>query len=211
MKNQLAHVGRLIKASLPRIGLPDEVNYWREENQPYAKPGLERLTEAASLGFLPLHGSLLLRVRRGRDGLWLPYGLASVRVVTTAGVAYLVDALQGSVEPELLRFHGYGTGNTAENSADTELDTELTTEYATDNVRPTGTLAEGASANIFRTVGTLTPNSGSPAIVEHGIFNQAANSGGTLLDRTVFAAVNLASANGDSLETTYELTLPAGS
>lgn len=149
---------------------------------------------------------LRLRVAHG-NGLFTDYGIVSRRLVTTAGVNFLVDALQGSVEPEILRFHGFGTGTTAENVADTTLETEETTQYVGD-VRPTGTLGEGASANIFRTVGTYSPDSGGTrAITEHGIFS--ANAAGTLLDRSVFSVVNLV-AGADSLQATYDLTIAAG-
>lgn len=139
------------------------------------------------------------------------FGILSTRVVTDAGVAFIVDAFQNLTELENLKYHGFGTGTTAEAAGDTALVTELTTEYATDNTRPTGTTAEGATANIYRTVATLSPNAGGTiAVTEHGIFDQAANSGGTLLDRSVFSAVNLV-ASSDSLQTTYELTLTSGS
>lgn len=138
------------------------------------------------------------------------YGVLSTRVVTDAGVAFIVDAFQNLTELENLKFHGYGTGTTAEGASQTALVTELTTEYASDNVRPTGTTTEGATGNIYRTVATLSPNAGGTiAITEHGVFDQAAVAGGTLLDRSVFSAVNLV-ASSDSLQTTYELTLASG-
>lgn len=136
------------------------------------------------------------------------YGVLSTRVVTTAGVNFLVDCLQGTVEPELLRFHGYGTGVVAEATADTALGTELTTQYATDNTRPTGSQGEGATANVYRTTATLAPDA-TVAITEHGIFSQAAVAGGTLWDRSVFSAVNL-TGGVDSLQTQYDLTVSAG-
>jgi hypothetical protein len=117
--------------------------------------------------------------------------------------------LQGTVEPEILRYHGLGTGTTAAATGDTGLQTELTTEY-TGNVRATGTLTEGASANIFRSVGTNTLDSGTPAVTEHGVLSQAATGGGTLLDRHVFSAINLDGAAGDGLQSTYDFTLSAG-
>jgi hypothetical protein len=144
----------------------------------------------------------------GGDVTW--FGCVSTRVVTTAGVGFIVDAFQNLVELENMKYHGFGTGTNAEASADTALQTEETTQYATDNTRPTGSLTEGASANIFRTVGTYSPDSGGTrAITEHGIFSQAATGGGTLLDRSVFSAVNLV-AGADSLQTTYDLTCTAG-
>lgn len=133
------------------------------------------------------------------DGSVETLGLVSTKVVTTAGVNYLVDAMQGITEPENFRFHASGTGTSAESSADTALGTEVAT-------RTSGTLAEGASANIFRTVATINYSS-TFAITEHGIFS--AVSSGTLLDRSVFAAINVI--NGDSIQFTYELTFPAGS
>lgn len=144
-------------------------------------------------------------------GGWVTdYGTLSTRVVTTAGVGFIVDGFQNLVELENMKFHGFGTGTTAEAAGDTALVTEETTQYATDNTRPTGTTTEGASANIYRTVGTYSPDSGGTrAITEHGIFSQAATGGGTLLDRSVFSAVNLVAAS-DSLQVTYDLTLSAG-
>ena len=149
----------------------------------------------------------LVRVFGGRI---TDYGVLSTRVVTDAGVAFIVDAFQNLTELENLKFHGYGTGTNAEAAGNTALQTELTTEYATDNTRPTGTTTEGATANIYRTVATLSPNAGGTiAVTEHGVFDQASNAGGTLLDRSVFSAVNLV-AGSDSLQTTYELTLSSG-
>jgi len=161
--------------------------------------------------------SLSIRVLRGyglfRAGL-IPrqavtveeYGIVSRRLVTNAGVAFLVDALQNLTEPENLKFHGLGTGVTAEAVGDTALVTELTTEYNPDNTRATGTTTESAAA-VYRTVATNTLD-GTPAAAlrEHGIFS--ANTAGTLLDRSLFAAITLSS--GDGLTTTYDYTLSAG-
>mgnify|MGYP001582151592 FL=1 len=138
----------------------------------------------------------------------LDLGVISLRGVTTAGVNFIVDAFQGTVEPEILRYHGVGTGVVAEAAGDTALGTESTLILNPDSTRATGTLAEGASANIFRTVGTVTFD-GAGAITEHGVFSQAATGGGTLLDRSVFSAINVVSA--DSIAFTFELTLTAGS
>lgn len=135
------------------------------------------------------------------------WGVVSQKVITTAGVGFLVDAWQNSVELEILRYHGLGTDSTAESASDTALNTELTTQYGTDNTRPTGSLTEGASANIFRTVGTSTVDA-TVTIAEHGIFSQAANSGGTLWDRSLTGGQALSS--GDSLQTTYDMTASSG-
>jgi len=191
----------------PQRGLPAEVNAWRLRNLPHLWRGWRRVALARSLRLPHFYGQLWLTLIRA-DGEPVELGLASMRVVTTAGVNFLVDALQGTVEPEILKYHGIGTGTNAEASGDTALQTELTTQYSSDNTRATGSLTEGASANIFRTVGTNTVDA-TVAITEHGILSQAATGGGTLLDRTVFSAVNMVSA--DSLQSTYDLTLTAGS
>lgn len=136
------------------------------------------------------------------------FGLISTRLVTDNGVGYIVDAFQNLTELENMKYHGYGTGTTAEAQGDSALVTELTTQYNPDSTRPTGTTTEGASANIYRTVATLSPDSGGTiAITEHGIFS--ATSAGVLLDRSKFSAINLV-AGSDSLQTTYELTCTAG-
>lgn len=197
----------VIKHGLPRPGLGREVNVWRIKNLPNLMRGYRRVLMAHLFGIQAVVGSLYLSktTPQGR----IDYGLASMRVVTTAGANFLVDALQGSVEPEILKYHGFGTGSNAEAVGDTALHTELTTQYDTDNTRPTGSLTEGASANIFRTVGSLDPDA-AVAITEHGIFSQAATGGGTLLDRSLFTAINVA-ASGDSLQATYDFTITAGS
>lgn len=200
----------IVRHGFPRPGLSREVFMWRLRNLPNLWRGLRTVFWASVHGIPTYYGALSMVVTRG-DGQVIDYGLASLRVVTTTGVNFIVDAFQNTTEVENLKFHGYGTGTNAEASGNTALQTELTTEYATNNTRPTGTTTEGASANIYRTVATLSPDSGGTlAITEHGIFDQAANSGGTLLDRSVFSAVNLV-ASSDSLQTTYELTFTAGS
>jgi hypothetical protein len=195
---------------LPRPGLSDEVNLWRARNIPNLWRGLRRVKLAKALGIPFPYGALYLTKITG-DGKVIPYGLASLRVVTTVGVNYIVDAFQNTVELEEMKYHGYGTGGAAEATANTALTTELTTEYVSNSIRPTGTTTEGASANIYRTVATLSPDSGGTiAITEHGIFSDVDVGQGVLLDRSLFSAVNLV-AGADSLQTTYELTFPAGS
>jgi hypothetical protein len=134
-------------------------------------------------------------------------GLVCTKVVTTAGVGFLVDAWQNLVEPEIMKYHGFGTGTNAEAAADTALQTECTTALNPDSTRATGTLTEGASGNIFRSVGTALFDA-SAAVTEHGLLSQAATGGGTLWDRSVFSAVNVAS--GDSIQATYDATFPSG-
>jgi hypothetical protein len=153
-----------------------------------------------------LESSLAVVVYR-QHGAVENYGIVGRKVVTDTGVAYIVDAFQNTTELENMKFHGLGTGSTAESASQTALVTELTTEY-TGDVRATGTTTEGASANIYRTVATNTLD-GTPgaALREHAVFS--ASSAGTMLDRTLYSAITLSS--GDALQSTYELTLTSGS
>lgn len=200
-------VREIIRHGLPQAGLPAEVNAWRARNSRHLWRGARRVLTARSLNLPCVYGALWLKVIRA-NGDEVDLGLASMRVVTTAGMNYLVDAFQNLTELENFKYHALGTGTNAESSSDTALQTELTTAYNPDSTRSTGTQTEGASANIYRTVGTTTVD-GSAAVTEHGVLTQAATGGGTLLDRSVFSVVNLST--GDALVTPYEYTSVAGS
>jgi hypothetical protein len=126
------------------------------------------------------------------------YGTISRRVVTTAGVTALANAFLNTFEPEIFNYHATGTGTTAEAVGDTALVTETGTRVAGTQSSP--------SAGLYRTIATVSYGS-SLAITEHGIFSQLA-AGGTLWDRSVFAAINVI--NGDSVQYTYTLTITAG-
>lgn len=161
---------------------------------------------AHAFGIMTAYATLRARLRKV-SGEWIDYGVLSYRVVTDAGVGFIVDAFQNTVELEIMKYHGVGTGGTAEAAGQTALVTESTTALNPDSTRATGTTTEGASANIYRTVGTVTFD-GTAAITEHGIFSQAATGGGTMLDRSLFSAINVGS--GDSIQFTYELTFTSG-
>lgn len=133
------------------------------------------------------------------DGSRVNYGVLSRRVVTTAFVNFVVDQLQTetSVFGDF-KFHDSGVGVTAENVANTAMET-------TDGEsRVTGTQTEGA-ANVYVSVGTISYTT-TKAITEHGLFNDV--SAGTLMDRSVFSAVNVVS--GDSIQFSYSLTVNSG-
>ena len=141
------------------------------------------------------------------DGTRIHYDALSYRVITDAGVAFLVDDWDNDAQDiTTLHFHGCGTGTNAEAVGDTALQTESTTALNPDSTRATGTESQPA-ANQLRTVGTLTFD-GSAAVTEHGILSQAATGGGTLWDRSVFSAINVVSA--DSIQFTYTCTVSSG-
>jgi hypothetical protein len=133
------------------------------------------------------------------DGRVIDYGVVGYRVVTTAFVSYVVDQLQTETSTfGDFKFHAMGTGSTAENAADTAMETDSGV------ARNSGSQTE-ASATVYQSVGTLAFVS-TLALREHGLFNVLTV--GTLMDRTVFAAINVVS--GDSVQNTYSLTIAAG-
>lgn len=166
---------------------------------------LDRITSSvvveSTLALVHIHGAQSDRPGRRDD-----YGVVGHKVVTDAGVAFIVNAFQNTTELENFKYHGIGTGTTAEAAGDTALVTELTTEYNPNSTRATGTTTNNG-ANIYRTVGTNTLD-GTPgaALREHGVFSAAST--GTLLDRTVYSAITLSS--GDGLQSTYDLTCSSG-
>lgn len=153
---------------------------------------------ARTMGLFVGYGKLTLRLIKS-DGQIVNYGVVGYRLVTNAFNQFLVDQFQAeSSEVGDFKFHDSGVGTTAENAADTDIET-------TDGeARVAGTQTEG-DPDEYVSVGTITYGS-ALAITEHGLFSQL--TGGTLLDRTVFAAVNVGV--GDSIEFTYTLAL-AGS
>jgi hypothetical protein len=190
------HLGRAVQACLAH--LPPE----------QARELLDRI-----LGCVVIETSLAVVVFRsaaspfGRGRRELEdYGVVSRKVVTDTGVGHLIDARQNLVEPEVMNYHGLGTGGTAEAASQTALVTELTTAYNPDSTRATGTQSEPAS-NQYRSVGTNTVDA-TAAVTEHGLFSQAAGGGGVMYDRSLFSVVNLAS--GDSLQSTWTETLTSG-
>lgn len=159
-------------------------------------------------GLMTAYGELSAVLIRG-DGTRVDYGVVSRRVITDAGVAFLVDDWDGSVtDLTNFKYHGCGTGTNAEAAGDTALQTESTTALNPDSTRATGTNSQPA-ANQFRSVGTLTFDANA-AVTEHGLFSQSATGGGTLWDRSVFSAINVVGANADSIQFTYTATLSSG-
>lgn len=197
----------MLHEALPRPGLSPEVFAWRAKNMRYYLRSLRKVAIAKMTGAPVLYGSLYLTIIR-EDGTKIPLGLVGHKVVTTAGVTKIVDFLRANDVSTAanFKFHGIGTGSTAEATGDTTLVTELTTEYTPDSTRPTGSQTNNG-ATVYRTVGTITVDATpGAAIREHGVFSAA--TAGTLLDRTVFAAITLAS--GDSIAATYDCTIAAG-
>lgn len=144
------------------------------------------------------------------DGSVVDFGVLSYRVVTDAGVAYLANDFNNgasSADVSNFNYHGCGVGTTAEAAGDTALVTESTTALNPDSTRATGTRSN-PTANSYRSTGTLTFDA-TAAVTEHGLFSVSGTGSGTLWDRSVFSAINVAS--GDSIQFQYTVTFNSGS
>jgi hypothetical protein len=170
---------------------------WKIKNLPHRLRGW-RAEIGPLLGFGGFYAELSAVLHR-KDGSVVNYGVLSRRKVTSAFVEFMVDQLQTETSAwGDFKYHDSGVGVTAESNADTDIET-------TDGEdRVAGTQEEGASANIYKSVGTIAYTT-TKAITEHGLFN--ASTAGTLLDRSVFSAVNVV--DGDSITFTYQLTCSA--
>lgn len=153
-------------------------------------------------GVVTLTSQLSIRARIG--GEWIDYGVVGYRVITTVGAGAIADDFtDASADVSNFKYHGLGTGNTAEAIGDTALVTESTTALNPDSTRATGTNTN-PSTKVYQSVGTLTFDN-TAAIVEHGLFSTSGTGTGILFDRTVFSTINMAS--GDALQATYSLTI----
>jgi hypothetical protein len=149
------------------------------------------------LGIPCLVSELRLQVTRN-DGTVEDFGVVSRRVVTNVGVNFIAAAFLGTANLNNMNFHDSGTGTNAESVNDTTLQTP------TGGARSTGVQTSPGTGQ-YQSIATIT-YSGGFAITEWGIFS--ASSVGTLLDRFVFAAIDVVS--GNAIQATFLLTFSAG-
>ena len=119
----------------------------------------------------------------------------------TVGVSGIAARINGSGSPAAYTYIGLGTGTTAANVADTQLVSEMTWSggaRAAASVSLATTDTAGDTSVLTNTSNFTT--GATFAITESGVLN--ASSGGTLLARQVFSAINVAS--GDSLAVTWQ-------
>lgn len=150
----------------------------------------------------------VLRLGVVRDGVQIASLGPFPNQIINAGETALRDCFGGTGTPtcttvQAFKYHGLGTSSTAITEADTGCGTELTTQYNPDSTRATGTQTNNG-ANIYRTVATTTVDA-AVTVNEFCLMSQAATGGGTMWTRILTGAITLAS--GDSLQTTYDLTI----
>jgi hypothetical protein len=118
-------------------------------------------------------------------------------IVTNTGRQAIIDRLQGST-PAAAAFIAIGTGATAAAAADTTLQTEVARS-------PSAAPLTQPDAHTDRCIDTFAAGTGTGNITEAG--RLTANSGGVLMGRQVFTAVNKTAS--DSLQITYDFTYAA--
>ena len=155
---------------------------------------------ATRVGALPAGAGASERLREAvRKGL-----LVLATVFTAAGLAIVTNRIiQAGTAPKNI---GWGTGTNAAAVGDTTLQTEAAP--TTGGGRTVGTESRVTvtdTNDTYQVTGTVTAGS-SLAITESGLFD--AVTAGNLLIRSVFAAVNVVSA--DSIAFTFRLTFVKG-
>ena len=116
-------------------------------------------------------------------------------LITTAGRGFVIDRLQAA-SPPAAAFIAIGTGATAAAAGDTTLQTEVArSTVAAPLTQP--------DANTDRCIETFAAGTGTGNITEAG--RLTASSGGVLIGRQVFTAVNKTAS--DSLQITYDFTI----
>ncbi|KKN36036.1 hypothetical protein LCGC14_0777750 [marine sediment metagenome] len=134
----------------------------------------------------------------GKMGWMENVGLVSRGKVTVEFRDYEIDQLQteDSTYGDF-KFHRPGTSAQAESSADTGL-------IADAGLEATGTQIEGATADIYKSVATVTADA-TETWQEHSIANLTGVGGGELMDRSLVTPT-VSVVNLDTVEFTYELT-----
>lgn len=122
-------------------------------------------------------------------------------LVVDAGLDYIAGRMKdtggGHTIPTEMTHMALGTGTTAAAAADTALETQVGSRETLDS--------DVVTDNTIKFVCNYEANDVTGAITEAGVFN--ASTGGTMLCRVVFAAVNLTST--DSISVDWTVTISA--
>lgn len=120
--------------------------------------------------------------------------------VPTVGKALIAGRLNGSGAPAVADYIAVGTGTNAFAAGDTALQTETVGSGLT-RAQGTVSLVTTTTTNDTAQVLKSFTVTGTVAVTESGVLN--ASSGGTLLCRQVFSAINVL--NGDTLQITWKV------
>lgn len=119
-------------------------------------------------------------------------------LITNAGAAGVASRINGSGGEAAFTYIAVGTGTNAAAVGDTTLETELASAGLSRAAATASRVTTDVTNDSARLAYTFTVT-GTAAVTESGVLN--ASSGGVLLARQVFSAVNVI--NGDSLSVTW--------
>jgi len=134
-------------------------------------------------------------VKQEYDSGWSPNG------ITNAGMAEVAGLITLDVGGTAFDYIAIGTGTTAFDPTQTALVTEIKRKGATGS--RTTTTVTNDTAQYVTTFSSADGLSGTSAVTESGVFN--ASTGGTMLCRQVFSALNI---NWDAGEEKHESFFP---
>lgn len=135
-----------------------------------------------------------------RDSGWSPNG------ITNAGFAEIAGLMLTDVGGTAFDYIAIGTGTTAFDPTQTALVTEIKRKAGTGS-RVTTTVTND-TAQLTATFSSADGLTGTSAVTESGIFNDA--TGGTMLCRQTFAALNMNWDAGDNLSITWKVKVQQG-
>ena len=201
----------VIRYGFPHRSMDHDLRKWKFRNLSNLMRGAWRISAAKQLGLPHIYGQLCLSTI-APNGKKKDYGLVSLRLVTSVGAAFVVDAFQGLTSLSSMRFHGVGGTSTVELASDTGLGSEFASAYSPANTRPTGSQTETDSSLTYRTIGLISVTD-TITIAEHGIFSQASTvsgtpTGGILLDRSAVASETIFT--GFIIQADYRLVVATG-
>lgn len=126
--------------------------------------------------------------------------------LTNAGFAEVAGLITADVGGTAFDYIAIGTGTTPPSATDTALQSET---HRIGGASVTGTRVTTSVANdTMQLVGTFSGYTGTEAVTESGVLN--ASSGGVLLCRQTFSALNINWGAGDSLQVTWRVQVKAG-
>jgi len=119
-------------------------------------------------------------------------------VITDVGKAQVAGLINGAVTTQF-KYIAIGTGTTAASASDTALESETHRELA-DTLDRVTTDVTNDTARLIKTFSGYT---GSESITESGVFDS--DTGGNMLCRQTFSALNIDWDAGDSLQITWKI------
>jgi len=134
-------------------------------------------------------------IKQEYDSGWSENGITNVGMAEVAGLILL------DVGGTPFDYIAIGTGTTAFDPTQTALVNEIKRKAAT-GTRVTTTVTND-TAQLVTTFSSADGLSGTSAVTESGVFN--ASTGGVLLCRQVFSALNINWDAGDSLQATWKI------